>query len=81
MIYPALPGWPMGLSGMYGMPDPVATPRTVQEEEDRAKLLVDSEADGFLALVYQLLYARGYRIDTTQGRVEKWRRELEKTKP
>lgn len=63
---------------MGPLPDPTVKMDTTnlrQEREDRARELMDTEAESTLAILYQALYARGMRIGTVQQDIK---RALEK---
>jgi hypothetical protein len=77
---PRFKHFPLGLGGLYAG-DVFGLPDNVKEEEDRAQEFVDTNKEGYLALVYKLLYARGFRIGTVQPQIEAWKKSLIKPLP
>jgi hypothetical protein len=53
-----------------------ATPVTFKDQEDYVYKLLDDLDPGVLALLYKMLYARGYRIGTVEPQIRKLKQSL-----
>lgn len=60
------PGFPFGLSGMYGIPDPLPTWQSI---ENRVIERLDTMDDGEAALMYKMLHARGYALVNVDAKI------------